>query len=245
MNTLSIIIPVYNEETTLEILVQKVINVNLPQNYKKEILIVNDGSRDKSWEIIKSLEKKSKEIRGINNPKNLGKSQSVRNGILESRGDAVIIQDADLEYEPEEIKELLEIFIKRNFDVVYGNRFGKKNKVIYWQNFWGNKTLSAFSNLFTFPKIKKWIPDMEVCYKLIRGDVAREIAKGIVSKTNFGVEPEITAKLSKYKLNGKHLKFEVVPISYYPRSIKEGKKMKAVNDGIKALNEIIKFNLFA
>ena len=131
----------------------------------------------------------------------------------------------------------------KKLDVVYGNRFGKKNKVIYWQNYFGNKSLSIFSNLFTYPRIKTWIPDMEVCYKLINGNAARRIAEQIVSKSTFGLEPEITAKLSRYKVNKKHLKFGVVPISYYPRTLAEGKKMHAIKDGIKALKEILRFNL--
>ncbi len=240
---LSIVIPAYNEEKTLEELVKRVFELTLPQNFEKEIIIVNDGSKDSTWEIIQKLAQENTEVVPLNNPHNMGKSQTVRNGLLKTTGDYVVIQDADLEYEPKEILDLLNLALENDLDVVYGNRFGKKNEVIYWQNYIGNKSLSAFSNLFTFPRIKVWIPDMEVCYKLIKGNVIREIAEGIVSKSTFGLEPEITAKLSKYKLNGKHLKFGIVPISYYPRSIAEGKKMNAVKDGMKALREIITYNL--
>lgn len=243
---LSIIIPAYNEEKTLNDLVNKLMSVKFSEDTTKEVIIVNDGSKDSTWEIIQSLEKKyPNEIKGYANPKNSGKSQTVKNGIGFSTGELVIIQDADLEYDPNEIPDLLNLMDEKDLEVVYGNRFGKKNKVIYWQNYIGNKALSGFSNIFTFLRIKVWIPDMEVCYKLIKGKVARDIGKTIISTSNFGLEPEITAKLSKYKINNRHLKFGVVPISYYPRSFAEGKKMKAIKDGLKALKEIIYFNLFS
>lgn len=241
--TLSLVIPVYNEEKTLEILVQKVLAVSLPKNISKEIILVNDGSKDKSGEIMDQLAKKYPEIKSYHNQKNAGKTQTVKNGISYTTGDYVVIQDADLEYEPNELVDLLNLMLEKDLDVVYGNRFGKKNKVVYWQNYIGNKALSFFSNVFTYPRIKVYIPDMEVCYKMIKGNVARELGSTIKSTSKFGLEPEITAKLSKYKLNDKHLNFGIVPISYYPRTIAEGKKMSAFSDGLKALKEIIQYNL--
>ncbi len=242
---LSILIPAYNEEKTLKALVEKVLSVEFPENINLELIIINDGSKDTTSQIAHGLEEQYKGmVFAYDNEKNVGKSQTVRNALLKSNGDLVVIQDADFEYEPNEIVDLLNLMIDKDLDVVYGNRFGKKNKVIYWQNYIGNIGLSFISNIFTFPRIWKYIPDMEVCYKLIKGDVARDIAQNIVSTTNFGVEPEITAKLSKYKLNGKRLKFGVVAISYFPRSIAEGKKMKALEDGFKALKEILRFNLW-
>jgi glycosyltransferase involved in cell wall biosynthesis len=242
---LSIIIPAYNEGATLKELVQKVLAVQWPHNIIPEIIIVNDGSKDNTSQIAHELETENQGvIFAYDNEKNSGKSQTVRNGILKSTGILVVIQDADFEYDPNEIKDLINLMMEKELDVVYGNRFGKKNKVIYWQNYIGNLGLSAISNLFTFWRIRTWIPDMEVCYKLIRGDVARDVAANIVSKSNFGIEPEITAKLSRYKLDGRRLKFGVVPISYFPRSIAEGKKMNALKDGFYALKEIVKFNLF-
>lgn len=244
MKKLSFVIPVWNEEKTLETLVDRVLNVNLPESFEMEIILVNDGSKDSSGQIIDALAKKfPKIIKGFHNEKNSGKTQTVKNGISYSTGDYVVIQDADLEYDPNEVAELLKVMLDKNLDVVYGNRFGKKNKVVYWQNYFGNKVLSAFSNLFTFPRIHVWIPDMEVCYKLSLGEVMRDLGKTITSTSKFGLEPEITAKLSKYKLNGKHLKFGVEPVSYYPRTLAEGKKMNAFSDGMKALKEIIQFNL--
>lgn len=243
---LSLVIPAYNESKTLKELVEKVIAVKFPHNLEREIIIVNDGSKDSTSQIAHQLETDNKGlIFAYDNEKNVGKSQTVKNGILKSTGELVVIQDADFEYDPEELIQFVNLLMEKDLDVVYGNRFGKKNKIIYLQNYIGNKALSAFSNLFTFPRIRVWLPDMEVCYKLMKGEVAREVAAQIVSKSNFGIEPEITARLSKYKLNGKRLKFGVVPISYFARSIEEGKKMKAIQDGFKALKEIIRFNLFA
>lgn len=244
MPTLSFIIPAYNESKTIVQLLTKVIDLNLPQAFKKEIIVVDDCSKDDTNSLVKEVASKYSYIKLLKNPQNLGKSQSVRAGILESSGDYVVIQDADLEYNPDDIVFILENMLKHNMDVGYGNRFGKDNGMIYSKNFYGNLLLSFFSNLFTIGKIRVNIPDMEVCYKLIRGDIARELAIDIVSKSNFGFEPEITAKLSKYKLNGDNLKFIILPISYYPRTYEEGKKMKAFEDGFKALIEIIRFNLF-
>lgn len=241
---LSIIIPAYNESRTLVEIVEKLIKIILPNEMHKEIIIVNDGSKDDTFVIAQSLLKKYNFIKTIDNSSNLGKSQTVKNGILSSTGDFVIVQDADLEYDPNDISKMVELYFSKNLNVVYGNRFGKKNKVIYWQNYYGNKLITFFSNIFTFPRIKKYLPDMEVCYKLIEGNVARDIAKTINSKSNFGIEPEITAKLARYKLKGKRLKFGIIPVSYFPRSIAEGKKMKAFQDGFKAAIEIIRFNLF-
>ncbi len=243
MKVLSIVIPVYNEEKTLEILVDKVLQVNFPQDIQTEIILVNDGSKDKSGEIMDELARRHSNIKSYHNQKNSGKTQTVKNGLTYTTGNIVVIQDADLEYEPNELVEMLELMNTKNLDVVYGNRFGKKNKVIYLKNYIGNKALSMFSNLFTYPRIHVYIPDMEVCYKMMPGEVARELGKTITSTSKFGLEPEITAKLSKYKLNGKHLKFGIVPISYYPRTIAEGKKMSAFSDGAKALKEIIEYNL--
>jgi glycosyltransferase involved in cell wall biosynthesis len=244
MPKLSIIIPAYNEQTSLETLVIKVTKIILPENYKKEIIIINDCSKDNTLEIAKNLIKKYSEIKVLNNDINLGKSQTVRKGILASTGDFVVIQDADLEYNPEDINFLLTQLLKNNCDVAYGNRFGIYNGVIYTQNFIGNLLLSLISNIFTIFRIRVVIPDMEVCYKMIHGDVARNIAENLKATSNFGFEPEITAKLSRYKMDGEHLKFIVLPISYTPRSLEEGKKMSAFKDGFKALIEIIKYNLF-
>ncbi|MEI7580043.1 MAG: glycosyltransferase family 2 protein [bacterium] len=240
---LSIIVPVYNEAKTLSEIINKLLILKLPANYQKEIIILDDCSKDHSEAIANSLVKLHPEISLYKNAANLGKSQTVKHGIMHSKGDFVIIQDADLEYFPSEIPLLLQLALDQQLDVVYGNRFGKKNTVIYWKNYWGNKMISLFSNLFTYPRLKIYIPDMEVCYKLISGEIARTLAPQIVSQTNFGFEPEITAKLSRYLQNEKHLHFAITPISYQPRTVAEGKHMKAFRDGFKAVGEIIRFNL--
>jgi len=241
--SLSIIVPVYNEAKTLETLVRRVLAITLPFNYQIELVLINDGSQDQSWEIMQKLQKEKKGIKILANPENLGKTRTVLNGIKASTGDLLVIQDADLEYNPQEIVEMVQLFETEQLDVVYGNRFGKKNKVIYIGNYIGNRLLSLLSNFFTYPRVKTWIPDMEVCYKLIRGNIARELAMQIVSKSSFGFEPEITAKLSKYKLQGQHLRFGIVSISYQPRTKAEGKHINAISDGFKAIVEVFKFNL--
>lgn len=243
MKKLSFVIPVYNEEKTLEKLVEKVLAVNFPKKMEKELILVDDGSKDNSRKIMQSLQKAIPEVSAFFNSENMGKSQTVKKGLKKTTGDFVIIQDADLEYEPDDIITLVSLMQDNSLDVVYGNRFGKKNKVIYIHNYIGNKFLSFISNIFTYPRIRVWIPDLEVCYKMMRGDIARKIGRQMVSTSRFGLEPEITARLSKMKKNGRHLKFGIVPISYNARTISEGKSINAFKDGTKALWEIISFNL--
>lgn len=244
MSLLSIIIPVYNEQATLEQLVKQVLAVKFPKSWQTEIIIVNDASKDNSPKIIAKLSKEYKNIRGLTNEVNLGKTQTVKKGILVSKGDAVIIQDADLEYDPNEILLLIKKMTSEKLDVVYGDRFGVNNKIIYLQNYIGNKFVSFVSNIFTYPRIRVSIGDVETCYKLIRGDVARDVAQHITATSNFGFEPEVTARLARYKLDGNRLRFGTVPIHYFARTIEQGKKMKAFRDGFKAIYEIVKYNLF-
>jgi glycosyltransferase involved in cell wall biosynthesis len=236
---LSIVIPVWNEEPTLERLLAKVEKVDL-KKVEKEIILIDDGSKDKTWEILQKY--RSKSIYKIyKNTKNIGKTQTVKRGILKSTGDVVIIQDADLEYDPEDYKVMLQEFANNATEVVYGNRFGTKLKE-GGPNYYGNLALTFFSNLFT-----RWrgfkVNDMETCYKMVKGDIIRDIAKDIETKSKFGLEPELTARLSKYKVEGRHLKLKSVDINYYPRSAAEDKKLKAFRDGTKALIEIVKYNL--
>lgn len=243
---LSICIPAYNEEATLGSIVRKVQKVNFKQNVELDIVIVNDCSKDNTQKIAEDLAKKHGNIHVLSNKQNLGKSQTLRRAFLNVRKDSdfTVCQDADLEYDPNDLAYMVDRLVDENYDVAYGNRFGHYTEVLYKQNFYGNLFLSFFSSLFTTPRIKVLLPDMEVCYKMIRSDVAGEVAQNIKSKSNFGIEPEITARLSKYKIEGRHLKFVVTPTSYFPRSIEEGKKMHAFRDGIKALLEIIEYNVF-
>lgn len=245
---LSVCIPAYNEEKSLEAIVERLLNVDFVDiEVTLDVIIVNDCSKDQTKKIAENLVNKHPSIiRLINNEKNLGKSQTVKRGFLAAKTESnyVVCQDADLEYDPSDLVYMIQRLVKERYDVAYGNRFGHYTEVMYKKNFYGNLLLSIFSSIFTTPRIKVLLPDMEVCYKMIRTDVAKKIAKGIVSKSNFGIEPEMTAKLSKYKINGRPLKFVVTPTQYYPRSIEDGKKMKAFKDGAKAMLEIIRFNVF-
>ena len=251
--TISLIVPVWNEAATLGVILKSLSRLELPKGFTKEIIVIDDGSKDNSARIIKNFIKWSKNPGGLGkqnnfkffaNKVNLGKTQTVKKGLVKSTGDYVIIQDADLEYEPEEIPMLLNYLLEHNLDVVYGNRFGRNNKIIHWHYYFGNRFLSLFSNFFTYPRIRKYIPDMEVGYKLIAGKIARQIASRISTRSRFGLEPEITARLARYLKNDQsHLRFGVIPITYRPRTLAQGKKIR-ISDGFKALKEILKYNLF-
>lgn len=243
MKKISIVIPAHNEAATLQKLVALVEQVKFNDGYEKELIIVNDGSTDSTFEIAKALATKYANIQVLDNPVNLGKTQTVCKGIAVSTGDYVVIQDADLEYDPNDLVTILEKAVHENLDFVYGDRFSGENAKIYHSYYLGNHFVTLVSNFFTFPRLKKSIPDMEVCYKLVRGDIMREIASKIKAKSNFGFEPELTAKLARYKKGGKHLNFGIVPIKYFPRTIEEGKHIRWT-DGVKAIIEIIKYNLF-
>jgi hypothetical protein len=246
LKTVSVIIPVYNEERTLSEIIEKVANLELPNHIAKEIVIVNDCSRDKSPEIIKTIIKKkytNTKFVLLENKKNLGKSQSVKKGVLASTGDLVVTQDADLEYDPRDIVKFTKMFLSDpHLDVIYGNRFNKNNEFNSLVHSFGNRFLTYLSNLFT--RQNGFAPkDMETCYKMGRGNLIRTIFKSLESTSNFGLEPEITAKLSRYrKLNGKRLNFEEIDISYVPRTISQGKKMRWYKNGLEALLEILYFN---
>lgn len=244
MKTISIIIPAYNESRTIEKLVETVYNVKF-NNLKKEIICIDDNSpNDNTWELIQKLSKKYK-ITGLHNDVNLKKSQTVKKGILLCKGDIVVVQDADLETDPNDLIPMADMILNDEADAVFGNRYSreKKNNVSL-SNYFGNKFLTFVSNLFTMFR-GLIVPDMEVCYKMMRGDVMRDIAKDITAKTNIGIEPEVTARVAKYRLNGKRLRVKFVPMWYYPRSVAEGKTVKIFSDGWKAIKEIIHYNLFS
>ncbi len=202
---------------------------------EKEILVVDDGSKDGTRDILSKLSKKNKTIKLLFQEVNQGKGAALKRGILESTGDVVIVQDADLEYDPQEYKRLLYPIERGHADVVYGSRFigGEPHRIIYYRNQVANKFLTFLSNLFTGLNLT----DMETCYKMLRGDLARRLAADLQAK-RFGFEPEITARIAKSKA----AVYEV-GISYYGRSKEEGKKI-GYRDGIKAIGEIIRFNLF-
>ncbi len=239
-NLLSIVIPAYNEEKSISELLNNVFDAEL--GIRKEIIVVNDASKDETPKILERYASRP-DVKVFHNKVNSGKTQTVKNGLSKTTGDLVVIQDADLEYDPNDLREFIRLFQEDEADLVYGNRFGKKNKVIYLANWIGNTGLSYISAFFTGLRSGMWTRDMEVCYKMAPGKVFRELGETIVSKSTFGLEPEISAKFSKFKLGGKHLRFRQVPISYYPRTLEEGKQMNAFRDGFKALIEILRFNL--
>jgi glycosyltransferase involved in cell wall biosynthesis len=239
---LSIVIPAYNEEKTILPLLQRVVKVDLPADISKEILIVNDASNDKTGHIVNLFIKQkfpNVTFKYLENDQNLGKSQTVRKGVLHSTGDLVVVQDADLEYNPQDLAEMVNMFLTDpKADVIYGNRFNRNNHFINPIHLLGNKFLTSFSNILTSTKGFR-VKDMETCYKMGRGDLMREIFNTLQSESNFGLEPEVTAKLSLKDVTVRNM-----DISYIPRSVSEGKKMKWFKHGIEAVNEIVKYNIF-
>ena len=233
INKLSVIIPVFNEEATIIELLNKVSAVELNNGVEKEIIIVNDASSDKSDELITDYIKNRADIKYIKQPKNKGKGFAIKTAVEKVTGEYVIIQDADLEYDPEEYNEMLIPVFNDNADVVYGSRFagGKPHRILFFWHSIGNKLISFLSNMFTNLNLT----DIETCYKLIRTDIIKTFD---IKEKRFGVEPELTAKLSKIK----DIKIYEVGISYYGRTYAEGKKINW-KDGLKALYCIVKYNL--
>lgn len=230
---LSIVIPCYNERNTIERILEEVKAVNLGTT-QKEIIIVDDGSKDGTRDILLKLAKKDKDTHLFFQEVNQGKGAALKRGILESTGDAMVVQDADLEYDPQEYKRLLYPIERGHADVVYGSRFigGEPHRIIYYRNQVANKFLTFLSNAFTGLNLT----DMETCYKMMRGDLARKLATDLKAQ-RFGFEPEITARIAK---SGARV-YEI-GISYYGRSKEEGKKI-GMKDGLKAIWEIIYFNV--
>lgn len=241
MKILSVIIPVFNEESFIAEVLKKTAGAD-SLNYKKEVIVVNDGSTDHTSEQIskttKALNKKYPSVifRVLSLKINSGKSAAVINGMLQSKGEVVLIQDADLEYSPDDYPLMLEPFSKNMADVVYGSRFisSRPHRVLYFWHYVVNVFLTRLSNMFTNLNLT----DMETGYKAFKGDLARKIAVDLKSK-RFGFEPEITARISKIK----DIKVYEVGVSYSGRTYKEGKKIYWL-DGVKAVWQIIRYNLF-
>jgi glycosyltransferase involved in cell wall biosynthesis len=229
---LSIVIPAYNEEATIEKIVDTVRAVEL-EGVTKELIIVDDCSRDNTAKTIDGLAQKFPDVRAIHHPYNQGKGAALRTGFKEATGDWVIIQDADLEYDPSEYKLLLEPILAGKADVVFGSRFlgtGAHRVVYYWHSM-GNRFLTELSNMFTNINLT----DMETCYKLFKRDIIQKIN---IEENRFGFEPEITAKVARM-----HCRMYEVGISYYGRTYEEGKKI-GWRDGFRAIWCILKYNLF-
>jgi glycosyltransferase involved in cell wall biosynthesis len=227
---LSVVIPVFNERPWIEELVRRVQAVPLP----KEILIVDDCSTDGTCEVLRHLEDQP-DVRVFYQPCNRGKGAALREGFRQASGDVVLVQDADLEYDPGEYPRLIQPIIENRADVVYGSRFiGESHRVLYYWHYVANKVLTTLSNMFTNLNLT----DMETCYKVFR----REVLAGIRLKSNrFGFEPEITAKVAK-KRNPSWRIFEI-PISYSGRTYEEGKKI-GLRDAFTALYCIVRYRLF-
>ena len=231
--TISIIIPCYNEAETIDGLLSAVINAQVP--YQKEIIIVDDCSTDNSFEIIDNYCKNSG-IKAFRHEQNQGKGAALRTGISHATGDIIIIQDADLEYDPNEYPNLIKPFQDGVADVVYGSRFkgAQAERILYFWHSMGNKFLTLFSNMLTNLNLT----DMETCYKVFRRDVIQNIR---ICENRFGFEPEVTAKIAAYK---PRLRIYEVGISYYGRTYEEGKKINW-KDGVAAIWCILKYNLWA
>jgi len=227
---LSVVMPVYNEERTLEKIVARV----LASPYEKELVMVDDGSSDRSREIMAALEAKHPEVRCFYHERNKGKGGALSTGFKETTGDVVLIQDADLEYDPQDYGTLLRPITEGHADVVYGSRFlgGSYARVHLFWHYVGNRALTLLSNMFTNLNLT----DMETCYKVFRAEVARKL--DIRSRT-FAVEPEITAKVAKMRL-----RVYEVPISYAGRDYDEGKKI-GLKDAFIAVWAIVRWSLFA
>lgn len=224
---LSVVIPVYNELHTLENLVERVRSVPI----RKEILLIDDASTDGTSELIDRLEA-ADDVRVFRHESNQGKGAAIRKGFIESRGDAVIIQDADLEYDPAEFPKLLQPIVEDNADVVFGSRFiGETHRVLYFWHFLGNQFLTWLSNAFTNLNLT----DMETCYKVFKGSVIRELAPSL-KENRFGIEPELTARVAKVK----GVRIYERPITYNGRTYEQGKKI-TWRDGFRALYCIVKY----
>ncbi len=234
--TLSIIIPVYNEKEFIEKTIERVFKAD-SLGLKKEIIVVDDASTDGTDKILKKLEKKykRKNFKVLYKKKNEGKGAALKEGFLASKGDIVLVQDADLEYNPDDYPILLEPFLKNQADVVYGSRFisDRPHRVLYFWHYVANLFLTLLSNAFTNLNLT----DMETGYKVFKGDLIRKIAPKLESK-RFGFEPEITARIAKIK----GIKIYEVGISYWGRTYEEGKKI-GWKDGVRAVWEILKYNL--
>jgi len=232
----SIVIPVYNEEATIQDLVGLVVKAPLPKDVAREIIIVNDCSKDGTGAKLDQLKDlfPDTDIRVTHKPVNQGKGAALRDGFKQAGGDVVLIQDADLEYDPKDYPKLLQPIVDDKADVVYGSRFiGEPHRVLYFYHTLGNKFLTAFSNMFTNLNLT----DMEVCYKVFRRSVLDRIT---IKCDRFGFEPEITAKIAKHR---PRLRIYEVGVAYYGRSYEEGKKI-TWKDGIKAILTIIRFRFW-
>lgn len=230
--TLSVVIPVYNECELLPAVLDRVANTPLPEGIDRQMIIVDDASSDGTADVLREIHKAHPEYTVKFHEVNQGKGAALRTGFAAATGDIILIQDADLEYNPAEYPDLLEPILDGRADVVFGTRFaGLTHRVLYYWHFVGNKFLTTLSNMLSNLNLT----DMECCYKLFRRETADLFT---IQEDRFGVEPELTAKVSKLRA-----RIYEVPVSYAGRTYKEGKKINW-KDGFSALRCILKYNLF-
>jgi len=233
---LSIIIPAYNEATTIRLILDRIIQVVLVNGIQKELILVNDCSTDNTEEVLLAYKQEHAQlnIQYFKHDINQGKGAAIHTGIKKATGQYLVIQDADLEYDPEEYNQLLKPVIRASADVVFGSRFlgGEPHRILFYWHSIGNKMLTRLSNMLTNLNLT----DMETCYKLCRTSIIQAIE---LKENRFGFEPEITAKLARIP----DIRIYEVGISYYGRTYQEGKKI-GWKDGFRALYCILKYNLF-